>query len=259
MKKEQVVVEGRKLAILDHLKAHHKATVNQLCDLFGVSSATIRNDLRDLEENRLVTRTHGGATVRDQARFEPDAEAKAVQNMDIKQAIARAALDMIDDGDTLIIDAGSTTYELVGLLAEKSNLTIITNDLMIAMALESHPSAVVHLLGGAVRKRLHCTVGPNAEEMLKNLKVDKAFMGANSFSLEVGASSPDLQQSALKRKMMASATKVFFLVGSSKIGKNSFAVFATIDDVDCLITDAIAESDRLNLEENGVQVVIAPM
>ena len=258
MKKELVLVEERKLAILDHLKAHRKATVSQLCDLFSVSSATIRNDLRDLEENRLVTRTHGGATVRDQARFEPDAEAKAVQYQDIKRAIARAALDLIDDGDTLIIDAGSTTFELVGLLAAKSDLTIITNDLVIASALESHPNAVVHLLGGVVRKRLHCTVGPNAEDMLNNLKVDKAFMGVNSFSLDKGGSSPDLQQSALKRKMMSIATKVFFLVGSSKIGKNSFAVFATIDEIDCLITDAISEADRLNLEESGVQVVIAP-
>jgi len=257
MKKEQVVVEDRKLAILDYLKAHHKATVSQFCDLFGVSSATIRNDLRGLEESRLVTRTHGGATVRDQARFEPDNEAKTVQYRDIKRAIARAALDMIDDGDTLIIDAGSTTYELAALLTSKNGLTIITNDLVIATELEQHPNAVVHLLGGAVRKRLHCTVGPNAEDMLNNLNVDKAFMAANSFSLERGASSPDLQQSALKRKMMSIATKVFFMVGSSKIGKNSFAVFATIDDIDCLITDAIAEPERMNLEENGVEVIIA--
>jgi len=257
MKKEQVFVEERKQVILDYLKLHKKATVSRLCEEFGVSSATIRSDLRDLDENHLITRTHGGATLRDQARFEPDADAKVDQRIEVKKNIASAALALVDDGDTLIIDTGSTTYELVNLLLAKNDLTIMTNDLSIALKLESHPSAIVHLLGGVLRKRHHCTVGPNAEATLDNLTVDKAFMGANSFSLEKGASTPDLQQSMLKRKMMSIATKVIFLVDSSKFGKNSFALFSPIDQIDCLVTDSISDADKLALEENGVQVVVA--
>ncbi|MDP2790457.1 MAG: DeoR/GlpR family DNA-binding transcription regulator, partial [Rectinemataceae bacterium] len=244
MKKEQIFVEERKQAILDYVKAAKKAGVGELCEKFGVSSATIRNDLRDLEQNKMLVRTHGGAIIQGQARFEPDAADKSVQHAEAKKRIARAALGKIEDGDTLIMDTGSTTYELALLLSERKNITVLTNDIAIASCLEDHPSAAVHVIGGFLRKGFHCMVGNSAESMLRSLTVDKAFMAANAFSIERGASTPDLQQAELKRLMISIATKVFFLVDSSKMGHNSFAGFALPDAIDCFVTDSMAEGEK---------------
>ena len=255
MKKELVFVEERKRDILEYVVARKKATVAELCARFGVSSATIRNDLRDLEGGGALVRTHGGAIVRAQARFEPDAAEKGPQHTAEKRAIAAVALGRIEDGDTIVIDTGTTTLELARLLDAKHDITVITNDLAIAMSLEQHPSATVHFLGGTLRKRFHCTVGPRAEDALRELTVDKAFMAANSFSTDKGACTPDLQQADLKKMMISIATKVYLLVDSSKFGKVSFARFALPGAIDCLVTDAIPPEDAKILEDSGVEIL----
>jgi DeoR family transcriptional regulator, fructose operon transcriptional repressor len=257
MKKELIFVEERKRDILAYVESRKKATVAELCERFGVSSATIRSDLRDLEQGGGLVRTHGGAIVRGQARFEPDASEKGVQRREEKRAIAALALAAIEDGDTVVLDTGSTTFELAELLDSKRDITVLTNDLAIAMRLEQHPTATVHLLGGVLRKRFHCTVGSRAEGSLRGLTVDKAFMAANGFSLEKGAGTPDLQQAELKKLMMSIAMKVYLLADSSKMGKNSFATFASLGEFDCFITDAISAEDAKVLEEAGVEVLSA--
>jgi DeoR family transcriptional regulator, fructose operon transcriptional repressor len=255
MKKEQIFVEERKRDMLEYVGLRKKVTVAELCSHFSVSSATIRSDLRDLEQGGGLVRTHGGAIVRAQARFEPDSLEKGGQRLAEKRAIATLALRTIEDGDTIVIDTGTTTLELAELLDSKRDITVLTNDLAIALRLEQHPSAAVHFLGGVLRKRFHCTVGSRAEEALQCLTVDKAFMGANSFSTEKGAGTPDLQQAELKKRMMSIATKVFLLADSSKMGKNSFACFARPEEFDCLVIDAIAPEDAKFLEEIGVEIL----
>jgi DeoR family fructose operon transcriptional repressor len=259
MKKEQIFVEERKAAIVEYVNAKKKAGVAELCEKFGVSSATIRNDLRDLEQNRLLVRTHGGVMVKGQARFEPAAADKSVQHAEEKRAIARAALQRVEDGDTLILDTGSTTIELARILNERSNITVLTNDLVIASILEGHQSATIHMIGGVLRRGFHCTVGSAAVVELKNLTVDKAFMAANAFTFEKGACTPDMSQAELKRLMVSIATKVFLLIDSSKFGRNSFACFCSSDSLDCLITDALLKEDRERLEESGIEVIEAKL
>ena len=257
MKKEQAFVEERKREILEYLGTRGKASVGELCARFAVSSATMRSDLRDLEEGGFLLRSHGGAMVKDKARFEPDAKEKEDRHLDEKRKLALLAAARVEDGDTIVIDTGSTTLAFAALLDSKRDLTVLTNDLAIALRLEEHPTATVHFLGGMVRKRFHCTIGSVAEGYLKDLTVDKAFMGANAFSFEKGASTPDLQTAGLKRLMMSIADKVYLLVDSSKIGRNSFAGFASVGEIDCLITDSLAEEDAKALEELGVEVLAA--
>jgi DeoR family transcriptional regulator, fructose operon transcriptional repressor len=257
MKKELVFVEERKQAIADYVLTKRKATVAELCMRFDVSSATIRNDLRDLEQNGALIRTHGGAIVQEKARYEPEAKEKEIHHSNEKKLIAALALTKIEDGDTIIVDTGTTTQELAYILNSKHDITVLTNDLVIALYLEDHPSTSVHLLGGVVRKHFHCTVGPNAVDSLKFLTVDKAFIGTNCFSTDKGGTAPDFLQAELKRQMISIATKVYMLVDSSKIGKNSFIQFAPIDKIDCLITDSIGDEDRELLEESGVEVLVA--
>jgi DeoR family transcriptional regulator, fructose operon transcriptional repressor len=257
VKKEQALVEERKREILEYVTTRRKASVGELCSHFGVSSATMRSDLRDLEEGGLLVRTHGGAMVKDKARFEPDAKEKEDKRSAEKLAIALRAVECIEDGDTIVLDTGSTTFALAAQLGAKRDLTVLTNDLAIALRLEQHPSATIHVLGGMVRKRFHCTLGSRAEESLKGLTVDKAFMGANAFSIDKGASTPDLPTAGLKRLMMAIADKVYLLVDSSKFGKNSFAGFAPPGEIDCLITDSISDEEHKALEDFGVEVLVA--
>jgi DeoR family fructose operon transcriptional repressor len=258
MKREQIFVEERKRAVVAFVDERRRATVGELCTRFGVSPATMRSDLRDLEQEGLLVRTHGGATVRDKARFEPDAREKAVQHAPEKRAVARRALECIEDGDAILLDTGSTTLELAALLGARNHVTVVTNDLAIARLLEDHPTAIIHLVGGVVRKRFHCAVGSRAEQFLQGLKVDKAFMAANAFSVKAGATTPDLEHAETKRRMMSIATKTFLLVDSSKLGKSAFAQFAPAGAFDCLVIEAIDPGEAQALEELGVEVLLAP-
>lgn len=255
---EMMFVEERKMKILEFIEENKKATVNQLRDFFKVSPATIRNDLRDLEKANLLIRTHGGAMVKSKTGFELKSNQKQITNLAEKKRIAAAALELIEDGDTIILDTGTTTIELARLLPAKKNLTVVTNDLEIAMLLEMFDEINQVFLGGILRKGFHCTVtyGSAGKEMFAGLTVDKAFMGVNSLSFSRGATTPDISQAETKKLMISIAVKVILLCDSSKIGKSSFAQFATLDQVDAIVTDAVKEADRKKLEECGIDVLV---
>jgi len=252
-------VEERKQQILEYIEAHRKATVGELCEHFRVSSATIRNDLRDLEQGNLLLRTHGGAMVRSKTGQELDSSQKRVQNLEAKRRIAAAALELIEDGDRIILDTGTTTLELARLLGRRRDVTVVTNDLAIALELEEMDSVSVVFIGGLLRRRFHCTVsyGNAWREGLAGLSVDKAFMGVNSLSPEKGATTPDLSTAETKKSMIEIAVKVFLLCDSSKFGRSSFARFATLDQIDAVVTEQATAADRRQLEELGVEVIIA--
>lgn len=252
-------VEERKMKILEFIEEHRKATVIELCQQFKVSSATIRNDLRDLETAGLLIRTHGGAMVKTKTGLEPEMSLRKVQNLEEKRRIAEAALRLVEDGDTIILDTGTTTYELARLLGEKRDLTVVTNDLPIALLLEEFESVRVVLVGGMVRKKFHCTVASSFSGMnaLSDLTVDKAFMAANGFSLEKGASTPDINHSETKKLMISIAAQVILLFDSSKMGRNSFAIFAPLNKIDAIVTDSLHEDERRQMEESGIEPILA--
>jgi DeoR family transcriptional regulator, fructose operon transcriptional repressor len=252
-------VEERKMKILEFIEEHRKATVIELCQQFKVSSATIRNDLRDLETAGLLIRTHGGAMVKTKTGLEPDMSLRKVQNLEEKRRIAVASLRLVEDGDTIILDTGTTTYELARLLGEKRNLTVVTNDLPIALLLEEFESIRVVVVGGMVRRKFHCTVASSFSGMnaLSDLTVDKAFMAANGFSLEKGASTPDLNHSETKKLMISIAARVILLFDSTKMGRNSFAIFAPPDKIDAVVTDFLHDEEKRQMEESGIEAILA--
>jgi DeoR family fructose operon transcriptional repressor len=256
-KDEKVFSEERRIAILKLIRERKKVQVSELVEKLNVSATSIRNDLRDLESSNLILRTHGGAIDRPQARYEIEMTKRMTQSSKEKKAIARAALAQIQDGDTILLDTGTTTRELASLLSQKERLTVVTNDIVIAGVLEAAAGVDVFLMGGMVRKGFQCTIGPAWEGGLANLTVDKGFFGANGFSLEAGATTPDLGQSAAKRDMIRMARKVFLLCDHEKIGCVSFSRFATLDDLDALITDSPDDALRQRLEEAGIEVIQA--
>lgn len=233
--------EERKGKILEILAVKSKILVPELCEAFGVSPVTIRTDLRNLEMEGLLKRTHGGAipVMNIKTAFEPTTVLKEVKHIEEKKRIAEVAATFVEDGDTIVLDTGTTTLEMAKRLEKKRNLTIVTNDLQIAMLLEQMlEDANITLIGGVVRAGFHCTIGPIAVAALKNLNVDKAFMASNAFSSEKGFTTPDIEQAQIKTALMGIASEIIMLMDSSKLGKVSFIKFADIADIDKLIIDS---------------------
>lgn len=255
--KEPLFAEERKTKILELLKENSKIRVPDLCTFFDISPATIRNDLRELESTGLLKRTHGGAISNTKAKFELDSNQKEVENLTEKIAIAKYAADLVEDGDTIAIDTGTTTFEFAKLLTEKKNITVVLNDITIASFLEKNSDANIFLIGGNLRRNFHCTLGPIAVKALSGLSVDRAFIATNGVTNKKGITTPDINQAEVKKAMIGIATEVIVLCDSSKIGINGFAQVATLTEVDRLITDdGICESEAAEIEAQGVMVDI---
>ena len=245
-KKEPLFAEERKMKILEILNKNSKIVVPELCEYFGVSPATIRNDLRELEDSGLLKRTHGGAIKNIKARHELDTLQKQVKNLAEKQAIAKRAIELVEDGDTIAIDTGTTTLEFAKLLTSKEQITVVVNDVKIASYLEYNTNASIILIGGLIRRHYNCTVGHMATDALKGLNVDKAFMATNGISIKRGLTTPDMGQAEVKKAMMDIASEIIVLCDSTKIENMAFVQFATIDRVDRLITDNQIDDRDLN-------------
>ena len=238
------------------LNSKQRIVVPELCKLFNVSPATIRNDLNDLQKASLLKRTHGGAILNKQVSQE-NAFVLDVEHLIEKQALAKSAIELINDGDTIVIDTGTTTFELAKLLNTKKHLTIVLNDIKIALHLEHTCSdANIVLVGGYMRKGLHCTVGPLADISLKGIKVDKAFIATNGITAE-GLSTPDMYQADVKRMMIQIASDVIVLADSSKCGHSAFQLFATLNDINSLITDSNVDKEEITkYQDYGVNVTV---
>lgn len=233
--------EERRRRIGAWVRERGSATVNELAHAFGVSTVTVRNDLQALERSGAIERSHGGALP---AAHGPVAEAplrvKQARHHREKVRIARAAAAMIGDGDTIILDSGSTTFEiarLIGRLPLRS-LTVVTNALNIAVELASGPSHIrVLMLGGVLRQMSHSMVGPDAEQTLSRLAADRLFLGADGIDLEMGVTTADPTEAQLNTRMVAAARQTVVLADSSKFGRRSLSPIAPLQAVHCIVTD----------------------
>ena len=237
--------EERQNNILLLLKTKEKLLVNELCDLYGVSPATIRNDLNTLEKKGLLKRTHGGAIANLKIGFEETSVQKFNVFTDEKERIAECAESYIEDGDIIAIDTGTTTYALAKMLSGKQNVTVVTTDLRIANLLEGYNGISLVIAGGAVRKGFGCTVGAIANGVLSQMNVDKVFLATNSVDVNGTLSTPDIEQALIKHSLIKMGRQVFLLCDSTKFTAGSFANFGTLKDVDCVITDSGIDSTIL--------------
>ncbi|EGK07321.1 DeoR/GlpR family DNA-binding transcription regulator [Kroppenstedtia eburnea] len=250
--------EERKQQILALLSRQERVTVQELTSHFGVSESTIRRDLQELEDERLLERTHGGAILPEKGKTEPSyREKESVQEFE-KAAIAEAAAQFILPGDTILLDAGTTTTHLAKELCGHPRLTVVTNAYHIASILSVEREMDVILIGGMVKFNTLAAVGPYAESMLKQLNVDKLFLGANGVDLARGVTTPDPLEAKTKQDMIRSAREVFLLADSSKMGRTAFAHVCSLEAVDNLITDRGID-DRIKEEftDRGLKVTIA--
>jgi DeoR family fructose operon transcriptional repressor len=256
----QLFAEERKERILELLEENSKILVPELSEMFEVSQVTIRGYLRDLEHDGKLRRTHGGAIPVGKSGDEQDSSHKAVANIAEKQRIAQAAAAMIEDGDVVALDTGTTTLELARALSPKKRLTVVTNDLKIASFMEDSSDAIIMLIGGTIRRGFHCTTGPMSIAAFKDINADTVFVAANGFSLEHGFSTPNADHAEMKKVLMGMASRCIMLMDSSKIGKVSFISFASLRDIDKLITDSgigrrVTEAIEAQSENLELQIV----
>lgn len=248
--------EERKQLIIDLISTKQKLSVQELCEKFSASPGTIRNDLQELEDRGLLKRTHGGAISPNRISFEPKSDEKDILHFSEKQSIARAALKLIDDGDTIAIDTGTTTLELAKLLTLKKNLMVVTNDLEIALELEKMETVTVIMIGGTVRKNFHCTMGPQAMQALAGIRVDKTFLAANGVSLDAGVTTPNIDTAEIKHDFLRISNEAILLCDSSKIGRISFKRFAELSEINIIVTDKyISATQKQGLNDLGVEVI----
>lgn len=230
--------EERRNKIFELIKEKKSITNIDLINIFQVSGTTVRTDLKFLENKGKIIRTHGGAILNEESlsRERPIINRKD-HYIKQKQRIAKKARNLIDDGDTILLDSGTTSLELAKLLIDTKNITVITNDLQIALELQKMQNIYLIIIGGRVRNFFECTVGNMAFKYLKNLSVDKAFVTANAVSISKGLTTPSIENAEIKMAMMNISDKKYLICDSSKFGKKTACSFGKIEDLDIVITD----------------------
>jgi DeoR family transcriptional regulator of aga operon len=233
--------EKRRREIMTLLASENSANVPvaELAETFRVSVATIRRDLSDLEERELITRTYGGAAL-SHPRAELTMNQRESSHAAEKRAIGRAAAQMIEDDDLIILDAGSTTEQVASALGDRS-VSVVTNGLRVINRLVPLEKVRVLVLGGALRGINETITGPDAEEMLQRIYAQYAFVGADGIDPRRGIASRTYEQSRVKSVMMQNAAKVVVVADSSKLIDPNFHYWSALPPEWTLITDRDAD------------------
>lgn len=248
----------RRVLIMNKLEEEGQVDVLSLSKELNVSEVTIRNDLKRLEQKNALIRARGGAFKIEKVGIDFTISDKNKQHNEQKKRIGKAAANLIKEGETIILDSGTTTLEITKNISEIGELTVITNALNIANQLAEHPKVNVIIPGGFLRKNSLSLIGTSAEEGFKNYFCDKLFLAVDGLSVVYGLSTPNVEEAHLNRMMMSISKQVIVVADSSKFQKRSFAFIAPISEIDVLITDSgIPAEDQQKLETAGVKVIIA--
>ena len=251
--------EERRSRISELIETRERATVQELATHFGVSAVTIRGDLDALARAGGVIRSHGGAMRREEAEDIP-LVLKQTLHPGEKMRIAKAAARLIKDGETIILDSGTTTARIasrIGQLRLRS-LTVITNALNIAAAVAQLPHVRLIMIGGLLRKVSSSLVGPQAEQVLRGLHADRLFLGVDSVDPEIGLMTPDPLEAQLNALMIEVSQEVIAVADASKFRRRSLSVIAGVEKLHKLITDKSASPEIVEaLRARGVEVILA--
>lgn len=257
-RRARMLGEARRNKILEWLQEEGSARVRSLAEAFGVSEVTVRQDLEKLESDGHIVREHGGAFLKSVTQQVRAMALQHHENMEAKQRIGRAAAALVGDGETIILDSGSTTTEVAAQLTGRHDMTVITNALNIALTLGAEPGFEVHMTGGHFKAPTLSLSGDRSADYFRGLFVQKLFLATAAIDLEAGLTYPALSDIPVKRAMIEAAEKVILVADSSKIGQRSFTALGGIELVHLLVTDAgIRDEDRAAIEAAGVEILVA--
>lgn len=227
----------RRNMIVEYLEEFGSAKVEELSKKLNVTPMTVRRDLQYLEDNNIVSRTFGGAILKSGLTSEIPYKNKIISHRDEKKKIAKYAASLVQNGQIIFLDSGTTNMEIAKLLKSKQNLTIVTTDIKIAGFLSFSTNFKILCTGGLVQNSTGTCLGSHTIEFLKGINVDIGFIGTSSITLENGVSTPTFEKSDVKKQAIKSAKKSVLVVDSGKFGKESFAKVCNVDEFDLIITD----------------------
>ncbi|ACZ78322.1 DeoR/GlpR family DNA-binding transcription regulator [Dickeya parazeae] len=234
---ERVRGQSRLDQILDYLKSHNLVTVDELVTVIDASPATIRRDLIKLDEQGVISRSHGGVTLNRFIPSQPTTNEKLQRSLAEKQAIARQAATLVQPGNAVVLDAGTTMLELARNLTHLP-LRVITADLQIALFLSEFKQIEVTIIGGRIDDSSQSCIGEHGRRLLRSVYPDIAFISCNSWSLEKGITTPTEEKAGIKQDLGMNASRRVLLADSSKYGAYSLFCVSALTELTDIITDS---------------------
>jgi DeoR family transcriptional regulator of aga operon len=253
---EKMTTAKRRSIILRKLDEHFEVNVSELSKLFHVSEVTIRHDLSSLENKNLLVRARGGAIKANIINRDPKLAEKTQKNLKEKKLLAKLAVSLIKEGDTILIDSGSTTEEVAKLLTNYKSLTIVTNAINVVWQFTDNPNITVIVPGGILRHNSFSLVGMTFEQNLNEYYCDKLLLGVDAIDIN-GIYTPNIEEANLNRTMIKIAKELIVITDSSKFDKRSLTKIVDIEAINTIITDSgISSSLKKMFEEKGITVLI---
>lgn len=253
----QMLIEERRQYIVGLLQKHGRVLVEELSESLGISRITIRKDLDYLQGRGVLQRTHGGALLPGSgALSDPSLQEKEGRHSQEKLRIAAAAANLVQEGQCVLLDSGTTTMAIARALKRFSHLTIITNAVNIASELSGTDFEVL-LTGGSLRKNSFSLVGPLAEDMLHDMHADILFLGVDGFDIEVGLTTPNVMESRVNRAMVKASSVVVAVCDSTKFNRRSLSKIVDATSIHHVITDGnLAPGTAEALRAAGIKLTL---
>jgi DeoR family transcriptional regulator of aga operon len=252
-----MMAEERRTQILQTVRSAGRVRVNELASRFSTSAVTIRNDLNELHQRGLVLRSHGGAVLPDTILHESPVHERLKAHSDEKRRIGAMAATLINDGETIILDSGTTTLEIARQIKKKQGLQIITNGVNIAAELLDARDAEVFIVGGTVRGESASISGRFTEEMFDQFSADKLFLSGAGCDLDFGVSGANLEETMVNRAMLRISREIILVADASKFSKRSMTRIAPFSEIDTVISDiGLDEVTQEKLRSLGCNLVL---
>src|SRR5262245_14076797 len=250
--------DQRMQRVLQLLETRDSVQVTELAEEFSVSEVTVRNDLAELARRGLVARVRGGVRPLERGQSELGFDFRLRLEVERKQAIARAAAEMVGEGEAIALDASTTAYYLALELRGMRELVVVTNGLLVAASLADAPGINVLVTGGMLRLSAMSLVGDLGADLLKATRINKGFLGARGLSLERGLMDLNPDEVRIKKDMATACERVIAIIDGSKWHRSALLTFVPAESVDTIVTDETAPPDQVRAWANaGVEVVIA--
>jgi DeoR family transcriptional regulator of aga operon len=249
--------EERRVQILQIVRREGRVKVNELASLFNTSEVTIRIDLNDLHERGLVMRSHGGAVLPDTILRESPVHERLKAHSEEKRRIGEMAASLVNDGETIILDSGTTTLEIARRIKKKQGLQIITNGINIAVELLDARAAQIFVVGGTLGRESASITGRFTEDMLDQFSADKLFLSGAGCDPDFGVSGAKVEETMVNRAMLRISREIILVADASKFTKRSMARIAPFSEIDTVITDtSLREEAQEKLRAIGCKLIL---
>ncbi len=250
------MAEDKSKLIIDYLKLHNLVTVNELVNYTKLSPATIRRELVRLDNEGVVYRVHGGVTLNRFVPAQPTTSEKQQRNMAEKMAIAAAATQLIHPNDSIVLDAGTTTYQIAQNLINLP-VRVITPDLRIGLLLADYQQIEVSVTGGCVDWSSQSCIGPHSISMLSSIHPTYTFLSCNAFKLDTGITAPTYEKAYIKSTLLHQSSRRVLVADSSKYGKTQLFEVGALKELDVIITDKNLDPEAAEgIRRLGVELIL---